>query len=154
MMRNTKKQCGHLRCGATCRFGPKLKKKYALKRSPLKKKFYRIPKVSEKRKTENEKYFKLRQVFLKEHPRCECGRPGCRRKSTEIHHSAGRSGSNFLDVSTWRAVARVCHRWAEENPEAAKLAGVSKNRISSAGRKIQTGPVDAGKAARSPKLPP
>lgn len=140
-----KKQCGHLRCGETCRFESRAKKKYVLKRTPLKKKFYRIPKVSEKRKEENKIYFEQREIFLKEHPKCECGQPGCRRKATEVHHSAGRSGSNFLDVSTWKAVARVCHRFLEENPVEAKKLGSSKNRVGAKFRpeyKVQTGSVD------------
>lgn len=127
---NRKKQCGHLRCGSTCRFGPKKKKFTPIKRTPIKKKFYRIPKVSKKREIENEEYFAKREVFLKEHTRCECGRLGCNRKATEVHHSAGRVGKNFLDISTWKAMSRPCHRWAELNPKEAKDAGVSARRLS------------------------
>lgn len=115
-MINRKKQCGHLRCGAIC------------SRPSKKKKPKWIPRVSEKRKIENELYFRQREVFLQEHPKCECGRPGCNRKSVEIHHTKGR-GKYFLDMSTWKAVARVCHRWAEENPEEAKKIGISQNRL-------------------------
>lgn len=113
-----RKSCGHLRCGSVCRFGTKQKK------------VYRIPKVSAKRKLENEEYFAKREIFLLEHPKCECGRPGCNRMATEVHHSAGRVGKNFLDVSTWKAMSRLCHRWAELNPDAAKAAGVSASRLS------------------------
>jgi len=85
--------------------------------------------VSEKRKIENDEYKILREQFLKEHPYCECGRDGCRKRSVEVHHSAGRVGKNFLDVSTWKAMSRVCHQWAELNPIEAKEIGVSQNRI-------------------------
>ncbi len=85
-----------------------------------KKKVRRIAPVSEKRKVENEEYFRLREIFLREHPNCECGR-ACSRKSLEVHHRKGR-GKYLLAVGTWLAVARVCHRWITENPkEAAEL---------------------------------
>ena len=94
-----------------------------------KKKSKWIQPVSQKRKLENEAYKPLRENFLKDNPKCQCGREGCIRKSVEIHHTKGRVGKNFLDVSTWKAVARVCHRWAEENPIEAKKIGVSQNRL-------------------------
>lgn len=115
-MKNSKKQCGHLRCGATCRFGKKV-----VKRKPIRK-------VSKKREDQNAEYFRLREKFLKEHPKCECGRDGCRRKATEVHHTRGR-GRYFLVVSTWLAVARVCHRWITDNEKAAKERGLSASRL-------------------------
>lgn len=131
MIRNKNKQCGHLRCGEFCRLGKKPKKIYRLKRSaPLKKKFYRIPKVSEKRKAEKKEYDVLREAFLKEHPICECGRIECKRgPSTDVHHSKGRAGSLYLDTMFWKALSRACHRWVELNPIEAKKLGLSVNRI-------------------------
>lgn len=73
-------------------------------------------------------YLSLREVFLKEHRKCECGRPDCNRKSVEIHHSKGR-GKYFLDVATWKAVARVCHTWIELHPEESKALGSSVSRL-------------------------
>ena len=94
------------------------------------KKKHWIKPVSEKREVENEQYKVLRKKFLKDHPRCECGRPGCNRKSTDVHHAAGRIGADFLDTEKWKALNRVCHVWAEENPVEAKRLGLSKNRLS------------------------
>ena len=85
--------------------------------------------VSEKRAAQNEQYKIRRLVFLAANPKCQCGREGCNRKAVEIHHAKGRVGANFLDEKTWRAVARVCHRWAEMNPNEAKKAGLSENRL-------------------------
>lgn len=95
-----------------------------------KKKQKAIPKFSKKREEENEIYFALREVFLKEHPRCECGRQGCNRKSVEVHHSGGKIGKDFLDVAKWKAMSRTCHVWAETNPIAAKESGASVSRLS------------------------
>lgn len=108
---------------------PLKKKQVRLKRTAIKKKFYRLPKVSEKQKKQNKIYSERRLVFLAANPKCQCGREGCNRKAVEIHHAKGRVGANFLDEKTWRAVARVCHRWAEMNPNEAKKAGLSENRL-------------------------
>lgn len=121
---NKKKQCGHLRCGKTCRFGPKKKKIYSIKRTPIKKnKKYRIPKKSLSRKEEEAVYLPLREQFLKDHPKCECGREGCFRDSQDVHHTKGR-GKYYLDVSTWKALARVCHIWVDENTDEARKLGL------------------------------
>lgn len=93
------------------------------------KKRKKIPKVSRKREAENEAYRKLRVEFLKKNPRCQCGRNGCTRKSTDVHHTAGRGGKNFLDVGTWRALNRTCHRWVEENPNEAKSLNLAVFRL-------------------------
>lgn len=85
--------------------------------------------VSEKRILQNEQYKERSKIFLKERPNCECGRDGCNRKSVEVHHTKGRVGKNFLDESTWKALARVCHVWAEKNPVEAKQIGLSQNRL-------------------------
>lgn len=118
------KECGHLRCGETCRFGKKKKKVYYLQRTPIKKnKAYRIPKRSLTKKEEDAIYFPLRDKFLIEHPKCECGREGCFRDSTDVHHTKGR-GKYYLDVSTWKALNRICHIWVNENTEEAIKLGL------------------------------
>lgn len=135
-----KKECGHLRCGATCRLGKKPKKVYFLKRTPIKKKPYklkrtRVKRVSDKRKEQNKIYSERREIFLKAHQNCECGRPECIdeitkqvRKSEDVHHKKGR-GKYFLDESTWLAVARVCHQWIETHPLESKELGLSGSRL-------------------------
>jgi hypothetical protein len=98
-------------------------------RPKAEKKKHWLKPVAEKRKSQNEEYKILRLKFLKDHPRCECGRPGCVRISVEVHHSGGRIGADFLDTVKWKAISRVCHRWAEENPLEAKKLGLSVSRL-------------------------
>lgn len=88
-----------------------------------------ISPVSNKKKTEMDSYTKLRDAFLFIKPNCEAKLVGCTIKSTDIHHKAGRVGDNYLKVGTWIAVCRSCHRWIEENPDAAKDLGLSQNRL-------------------------
>lgn len=88
-----------------------------------------INKVSNTRKVENRIYSTLRKVFLDNHPVCQIRRPGCRVKSSEVHHKKGRIGKLFLDVRFWLAACDRCHKWAEKNPEAAKEAGFSLDRL-------------------------
>ena len=42
---------------------------------------------------------------------------------------SGKVGKLFLDVRFWKAMARVCHRWAEDNPNEAKKSGASASRL-------------------------
>lgn len=110
-----------------------------LKRTPL-------ARVSKKRAKEMRTYSKLRKEFLEAHPWCqvwlkengfiesnaymmlayagtiqrECP-PAC-----DIHHAAGRSGSNYLDTSTWMACSREGHRKIHDNPKWAREMGFLK----------------------------
>ncbi len=131
MIQKNKKQCGHLRCGATCRFGKKEKKVYRLKRTRIKKKFYRIPKVSAKRKIENEEYFASRESFLKQGGgRCELSVPGvCTKLATEVHHPAGRCGKNFLDLENCMRSCRSCNGWVERNDSESRKMGLKRTRL-------------------------
>jgi hypothetical protein len=70
---------------------------------------YTIPKVSKKQKEALKKYSGLRVEFLRERRLCEAKLPGCARRSTDVHHLAGR-GKFLLIVSTWMAICRPCHR--------------------------------------------
>lgn len=90
-----------------------------------------IRQVSKKRSIENRKYSVLRKEFLTQKPQCEAKLSGCQKKSTDVHHKAGR-GDNFLNVRTWLAVCRCCHIWIEENPEKAKELNLSKSRLKNA----------------------
>ena len=88
-----------------------------------------ISPVSKKRQGEMDTYSKLREAFLVVKPRCEAKLVGCTGISTDVHHKAGRVGDNYLKVGTWLAVCRSCHRFIEDNPEAAKELGLSESRL-------------------------
>lgn len=116
------RECKHPSCGETCGKPKKEKKIYRLKRTPLKRKFYKIKKVSEKRKEENKIYSFRRRLFLAARPRCEIQSPVCTYKATVIHHKKGREGDLFLDERFWAASCEQCNlyvevhdKWAREN---------------------------------------
>jgi hypothetical protein len=115
-----------------------LKRYTPLKRTPLRR-------ISKKRAKESRIYTQKRKVFLKAHPWCqvalqEAGNPfvvwsdPCPEghflhgnvkigRSTEIHHKAGRTGTNYLDESTWLAVCRQSHERIHNNPSWARERG-------------------------------
>lgn len=43
--------------------------------------------------------------------------------SCDIHHTHGRTGSNYLDEATWMAVCREAHDRIHENPRWARAKG-------------------------------
>lgn len=88
-----------------------------------------ISPVSKKRQGEMDTYSKLREVFLVAKPSCQAKLVSCTGISTDVHHKAGRVGENYLKIGTWLAVCRSCHKWIEENPEAAKELGLSQSRL-------------------------
>jgi len=88
-----------------------------------------ISPVSKKRQGEMDKYSTLREAFLVAKPKCEAKLVGCTGISTDVHHKAGRVGENYLKIGTWLAVCRSCHRWIEDNPEAAKELNLSQSRL-------------------------
>jgi cytochrome c553 len=81
-----------------------------------------IPKVSSKRKKQDQEYLKLRKVFLTEHTLCEVKVAGCMMHATDVHHTY--SGSDravyYLIQSTWLASCRNCHNWIHSHPEQAR----------------------------------
>lgn len=79
-------------------------------------------KVSEKRELENKTYAVLRRKFLEKHPRCQFKK--CSARSFDVHHTAGRGGSNFLDVKTWKAVCRSHHDAIHSSPNEARKQGL------------------------------
>lgn len=84
-----------------------------MKRSPLRR-------VSAKRSREMREYSALRVEFLAAHPKCQmCGT----RIATDIHHKAGRTGTNYLDTATWAALCRRDHEWVHLNPRLARAQG-------------------------------
>ena len=88
-----------------------------------------IAPVSEKRQVAMDEYSKKRLAFLAVHMNCQAKLVGCTRVATDIHHKAGRTGDNYLNMNTWLAVCRSCHSWIEINPDAAKELGFSENRL-------------------------
>jgi hypothetical protein len=88
-----------------------------------------ISPVSKKRQVEMDGYSKLREAFLLAKPHCEAKLVGCTSKSTDVHHKTGRVGENYLKIGTWLSTCRNCHKWIEENPEAAKELGFSESRL-------------------------
>lgn len=87
-----------------------------------------IKKVSVSKAKIDKVYLTLRTVFLENKPICEANLSGCTKRSTEIHHAAGRN-KNTLDIKTWRALCNTCHRYVEIHPNEAKELGLSLNRL-------------------------
>lgn len=114
-------------CSATCKFkyGKKIniKLKYL---NPENKKRYVIPKVSEKRKIDNLKYYAQRIVFLGKPENKICPITGW--EATEVHHKwCGKDRAKYyLDKSTWMAVSRDGHNWIHDNPKEAREKGFLK----------------------------
>lgn len=67
-----------------------------------------IAKQSAKMKEEMKTYSKLRDWYLKDHPKCELMLLGCTKVAIEIHHTGSR-GSNLNKVETWKSACRHCH---------------------------------------------
>jgi len=88
-----------------------------------------ISQISKKRKDEMDKYGKLREGFLIVKPKCEVQLLNCTGASTEVHHKVGRTGDNYLKISTWLAVCRNCHTWITENSKEAIELGFSESRL-------------------------
>lgn len=84
----------------------------------------KIPKLSKKQKSREDKYKSLREIYLKEKRICECCGIAV---STEIHHKAGRDGENLFQH--FLAVCRECHDKIEMNPEWAKENNYSISRL-------------------------
>lgn len=79
-----------------------------------------IKKVSQKRNIQNQQYLRLRKDYLEAVQYCEV--PECHKKSTEIHHMAGRENEKLLDTNYFLAVCHDHHhkitvdsKWAIEN---------------------------------------
>tara|TARA_R100000654_G_scaffold34224_1_gene59656 strand:+ start:337 stop:738 length:402 start_codon:yes stop_codon:yes gene_type:complete len=85
-----------------------------------------IKKRSNKKVTEDKLYTVLRNKYLKEHPNCEINTAKCTTLGTEIHHTAYRSGDNYLDTNTWLTACRACHDWCHSNPKQARELGFLK----------------------------
>lgn len=87
-----------------------------------------IRQYSKKRSKENRTYSTQRKQFL-EDKECVAKLEGCTGVATDVHHTEGRVGDGFLDVGTWKALCRNCHKIVEHNPLLAKSLGLSKSRL-------------------------
>lgn len=96
---------------------PQMARKAGLKRTPLRK-------VSSARAIANRVYSDKRRVFMLENPSCQAGLEGCEGRATECHHTNGREGKNFLDVSTWKSLCSNCHRFVHQFPNMARELGL------------------------------
>lgn len=79
-----------------------------------------IRKVAPKRAAQMREYYKLEKEYLECHPCCEV--PECHRKSTQVHHMAGRQNEDLLNVDLFFAVCgdhyeRITRdsKWALDN---------------------------------------
>jgi len=87
----------------------------------------RLKPISEKRSAELKVYRTLRKEFLSVNRMCEAGVTleaagivcGCRKWSSEIHHTAKRR-KNLNNVDTWMPICRPCHDWIEQNKSKAR----------------------------------
>lgn len=96
-----------------------LKRTGGLKRSPL-------AKVSKKRKREGKLYGHARAQYLAHRLNCQAGIKGvCTGISTDVHHMEKR-GKNYLEMSTWMAVCRCCHKWIHAHGDKAREMGLLK----------------------------
>lgn len=79
-----------------------------------------IRQVSEKRKSLNAQYSKLRAEFLEKFPQCQV--EGCKEAACDVHHR-GRRGKNLCRVDLFMAVCRQHHDTIEVNGLWAKSMG-------------------------------
>jgi|SRR5688572_30800417 len=83
------------------------------------------PKKTKRQEQEGE-YERVRKVYLKVQPLCECG---CGRKSVEVHHSMGRVGKLLTDTTYFKALSRSCHRRAHNDRKWAIEKGLTVSRL-------------------------
>ncbi len=99
-----------------------------IKRTPVKKKFYVIKKVSDKHAADLKLYYPMAAEFKKKNPYCLAKLSGCTYYTVFVHHRRGR-GIWLLVVDTWLPVCHNCHDIIEMNPEVAKALNFSEDRL-------------------------
>ncbi len=122
-------------------------RKAPLKRSSKPLKRTRLKRVSSKRAKDMKTYSAKRAAYLAAHPWCEAtikllhlneaevisnngwysnlwGRMVRCPASCDIHHTAGRTGTNYLDESTWCAISREMHMKCHNEPSWARSVGL------------------------------
>lgn len=91
-----------------------------------------IAKKSEKLKDETKLYKPLAKEFLSrpENQDCKIKMEGCTGKATQVHHSAGRSGKQLLNVEDFVPSCTNCNVIAvEKNDAEAREKGFKKTRM-------------------------
>ena len=111
-------------CSPACAYA---NKKESKPRKPINKK-------SKKQQASDSLYTILRRKFLKEPENNICFVDGCNRKANTVEHTKGRIGSNYLDVSTWRACCLEHNLEFERNTKLSNKYQLSKFHD---GKKIQ-----------------
>jgi len=100
-----------------------------LKRTSLKKATKPINKFSKKRQEQLNKYYALREKFLKERNLCELKVDNkCTVEATEVHHEIGKENELLLAVEFWKAGCRNCHQTITEKSKEAIENGQSRSR--------------------------
>jgi len=89
-----------------------------------KKKPKAIKGMSKKRAKDSKEYTTLRELFLKDKI-CQVNQDA---RAEEVHHiySGKDRNTHYLDVNTWLAVCRECHRYIHANPIWARENGYLK----------------------------
>jgi transposase len=82
-----------------------------------------IKKRSDAKRIEDQLYSIRNKTYLKQHERCEINTASCTSVATEVHHTAYRTGTNYLDTATWKASCRACHQWVHSHPKEARELG-------------------------------
>ncbi len=116
-----------------------IQRRTPLKRTPLKRKFYRIPKrskspvrIARQKLYEDAREQKAHEVAAEQQKvslghedikllHCEWGR--CRALNPDCHHVAGRTGTNLFDKDKLRFLCRKHHQVVHHNPAAARERG-------------------------------
>lgn len=96
-------------------------------RQPLKKKIYKIKQRSDKEEQRQKRYGPIARQYKLENPICEF--PGCKRPTTDVHHSEGREGELLFDVSKFKHLCRPHHTRVNEHHEEAVQLGLSSSRL-------------------------
>lgn len=124
-------ECKHPCCsGEKCRKKvDKPKKIYVLKKTPLKKKPYKIKKVADKRMSQLQEYSAQRKEFLKRNPICKVNIVGCTKKASEVHHMKGKENEKLNEIDYWMPICRNCHTYITINSAWAIDMGFSVRRI-------------------------
>ncbi len=130
MEKLSEREFKHPTCGAKCRREKKPKKIYQLKRTPIKKKPYKIKPIAKKRIKQNEQYAIEREKFLAKNDECQIKAPGiCSYSALVIHHTNGRENERLLIVEDWLASCPECNIWIEgEGTEWAYANGIKKHK--------------------------
>jgi hypothetical protein len=76
---------------------------------PPKEKAKGINKMSPRRSKESKEYARKKKKYMTLNPMCQAKLIGCTGKAEDLHHKAGRTGTNYTDEKTFMSVCRICH---------------------------------------------